>query len=436
MPRPIHPPLTDPRVRALVARRTPVDVRDGETRGLILTVLPSGRKQFAVRYRMRGKQRRLVLGDYPGLTLAKARKRARQAQTELDAGRDLLDEQQARKQAKTDTVEALAADYIGKHARKFKRTADEDQRMLDVDVLPKWRTRSVRELTRRDIRALVERIAERAPVMANRVLALVRKMLNFAVEHDWIDANPAAHIQKPTRETSRERVLTDEEIRRVWRLLSNLPRTADRAAPGRKRSTGTDHDPLCPVHARFAALMKVRLLTAQRGGETARMRWGHVDVEAGWWTIPSSDSKNGEPHRVPLVDDAITIITALQPDKDEREPDAYVFLRGQTLVRAKNAPAVIARKLGIDFRGHDFRRTAATRMAAAGIPRDHISRVLNHVEGGARATAVYDRYSYDREKRIALETWARAVQAIVQQKDGGTTALWSSQDLVERSQSI
>jgi integrase len=246
-------------------------------------------------------------------------------------------------------------------------------------------------------------------------------MLNFAVEHDWIDANPAAHIKKPTPETSRTRVLTDDEIRRVWRILSNLPTTADRPAPGRKRATGSKDDPLCPIHARFAALLKIRMLTAQRGGETARMRWSHLDLGAGWWTIPASDAKNGETHRVPLVADAVSIITALEPKADERKADDYVFLRGDVLVRAKNSPSVVARALDIDFRGHDLRRTAATRMAAAGIPRDHISRVLNHVEGGPRATAVYDRHTYDREKQIALETWARTLKGILEQtEDTGT----------------
>ena len=72
--------------------------------------------------------------------------------------------------------------------------------------------------------------------MANRVLAVVRKMLNFAVEHDWIDANPAALIKKPGAETSRERVLTDDEIRRLWRLLERLPSTEEKQAPGRARA--------------------------------------------------------------------------------------------------------------------------------------------------------------------------------------------------------
>lgn len=423
MPRSTHAPFTDHHVRALQPGPTPIDVRDGELRGLILTVLPSGRKQFSIRYRVRGRQRRLVLGEYPGLSLAQARKHARKAQTGIDEGRDLAGERQAAKLARTDTVKALVDDYLAKHARPFKKSADEDARVLTVDVLPTWGDRSVRDLTRRDVRALIEGIATRAPIMANRTLALVRKMLNFAVDHDWIEANPAARVQKPAPETSRERVLTDDELRRFWRVLSHPPTTADRPAPGRPRANGAGDDPLCPISARLAALLKVRLLTAQRGGEVARMRWADLDRDAGWWTIPSRDTKNGEPHRVALVADAIALIDAQQAQKESDDEDEdvreYVFVgRGASIRdRAKKAPAAIARVLGFEFRGHDLRRTAATRMAAAGIPSDHIAKVLNHVEGGPRATRVYDRHGYDPEKRVALETWARTLTAILDGKD-------------------
>ena len=177
----------------------------------------------------------------------------------------------------------------------------------------------------------------------------------------------------------------------------------------------------CPVSPALAALLKVRLLTGQRGGELVRMKWADVDLDGGWWTIPAADTKNGEPHRVPLVERAKSLIRAQQAvaEKADDEEQKFVFVgRGASLRdRAKKAPAAIAKSLGIDFRGHDLRRTAATRMAAAGVPREHIAKVLNHVEGGARATRVYDRHSYDAEKRMALEAWDRTLTAILERKD-------------------
>jgi integrase len=161
----------------------------------------------------------------------------------------------------------------------------------------------------------------------------------------------------------------------------------------------------------------MRLLTAQRGGEVIHMSWADLDLKAGWWTIPAEYSKNGKPHRVPLSTDAVAIITAQQPDEDKRE--GFVFVgRGGTppIDRVKKAGAACAKALKTDTWSHDLRRTAATRMTAAGIPAAHVSYVLNHTPAGAAATRVYDRHTYDDEKRIALDTWARSLRAILKDK--------------------
>jgi integrase len=271
----------------------------------------------------------------------------------------------------------------------------------------------VKELTRRDVRQLVERVADRAPVMANNVLALVSKMLNFGVDRDWLDANPAGRMRKPTPTPERDRVLTHEEIRRLWACLGNLPTKEQKPAPGRKRASSTKDNPICPVSRWLAAAMKMRLLTAQRGGEVLRMRWADVDLESRWWTIPAEHSKNGQPHRVPLTADAVQLICSLQP---EEERGLFVFSRDGSAAaadRARKAGTELSKVLGFDFRGHDLRRTAATQMAEAGISRSTISHVLNHVDAGPRATRVYDRYGYDAEKRMALEAWERRLRAIL-----------------------
>jgi integrase len=107
-------------------------------------------------------------------------------------------------------------------------------------------------------------------------------------------------------------------------------------------------------------------------------------------------------------------------DSDEAD-EVFVFVGSGASIqdRAKKAPARIAQLLNIDFRGHDLRRTAATKMAEAGVPRQHISAVLNHVEAGATVTRVYDRYNYDAEKRRALEMWARTLNAILKSAEPG-----------------
>lgn len=412
-------PLTDAAVRALVPGTTPIETRDGGAPGLIVTVLPSGRKQWSVRYRHAGKQMRLILGDYPGLTLAKARRAAEQARVDVRSGRDLVAERKARKAKPKDTIETLIDDYLTKYARPRKKTAAEDERVLMRYVLPVWKGRSVRTLTRSDVRDVLDRIVDRgAGIMANRTLEVIRRMLNWAVEEGDLDASPASHVKKPAVEQSRERVLTDDELRALWRCLSHFPATEQKQAPGRKRATSDTVDPFCPLSPSLAAVQKVRLLTAQRGGEVIRMKWTDLDRAAKVWTIPSEDSKNGRPHRVPLTDSAITIING-QPRREREDGDTspdYVFTtRGGALPvdRVRKAGAALSRALGFEMRSHDLRRTAATRMAAAGVPREHISRVLNHTPAGPVSTRVYDRHDYDREKRIALDTWDRALSQIL-----------------------
>jgi integrase len=375
------------------------DLADDQVPGLSLRVTPGGAKTWALRYRVgggrNGRLRRLTLGRYPTVTIAEARKRANRELRKVDAGEDPAAEKMAQRQG--ETVGDLAKDYLEKHAKVHKRSWKEDDRILNANILPVWKHRKVAELTRRDVRDLIESVAARgAAIMANRTLALVRKMLNFAIAQDWIEANVASLIQKPGAERSRERVLTDDEIRLVWAAAE-----AERLG--------------------LASLTKLRLVTAQRGGELAALRW--TDVDGDWVTIPAAIAKNGRAHRVFLTKTAQDILDALPrlsdelvfPGRSNRQPLGDAKKGGQRIA-ARVLVTLRKRdpKAQFDFRAHDLRRTAATRMAAAGVPQADIAKVLNHVEGGPRATQVYDRYSYDREKRIALETWERELVRILE----------------------
>ena len=314
------------------------------------------------------------------LGLADARGLARAALREVGLGHD--PSRARRETRRADTVEALAAEYIERHAKPNKRSWREDDRILRAEVLPLWQHRPLRDIRRRDIRELVEAVADRgAGVMANRVLALVRKMFNFAVEREWIEASPAAMVRRPGRERRRDRVLSDNELRTFWTAL-------DRES------------------AALASAFRLRLITAQRGGEVHNMRWADVDFNSRWWTIPAKHAKNGLPHRVPLTDPALKILLELETTK---KPDTEFVLAG---ARGSRQRSEVLSRLGLaDFRGHDLRRTAASQMASEGVPRLVIGKVLNHAEPSV--TAVYDRHSYDREKREALSTWSRQLQSIL-----------------------
>jgi integrase len=138
-------------------------------------------------------------------------------------------------------------------------------------------------VTRPEVRALLEKIAAHAPIEANRTLATCRKLYNWAISQDLVEANPCAGIPAPAGERQRDRVLSDHEIRTIWKDLDN-------------------------EEPRFAAIMRLRLTTAQRGGEVAAMERDELDLAGGWWTIPAEKAKNDLAHRVPLAPPATRIL--------------------------------------------------------------------------------------------------------------------------------
>ena len=209
-------------------------------------------------------------------------------------------------------------------------------------------------------------------------------MFSFAIDQELIEHNPASRLARPGAEQSRERVLTEDEIRAAWSDFDALERE-------------------------MAAYYKLRLATAQRGKEVASMTWADVDLESAWWTIPASIAKNKLGHRVPLSKTAVDIINALKTEN--AKSDGYVLSGARGRRQQSEAAADFTVK---DFRGHDLRRTAASLMTGGGVSRLVVSRILNHVEKGV--TAIYDRHSYDAEKQAALAWWDAKLTAILEKK--------------------
>jgi hypothetical protein len=151
------------------------------------------------------------------------------------------------------------------------------------------------------------------------------------------------------------------------------------------------------------------LLTAQRVGEVSSMEWAEIDLKRGWWTIPAAKAKNRLAHRVPLTGMALELILARPRQAGAR----YVFpVFSSTTPDPLQGGAVRARRCGLkDWTPRDLRRTAASPMTGLGVPRLVVSRILNHAERGV--TAVYDRHSYDEEKRQALELWEERLREII-----------------------
>jgi integrase len=364
----------------------------------------AGAKTFIVSYRtVHGRRRSMSLGSCAVVPVAKARWRAREILAEAALGGDPAAE--LARLSHEPTFEQLVIEYIQRHAIR-KRSKAEDVRIIRKDLLPALGQLRISEIGRRDVITLVNAVVDRgAPIMANRTLALLRKIFNFGIEQALTDSNPCARLKMPGAERQRSRVLSEREITTFW---GNLARTR--------------------ISEPVQSILKFILVTAQRPGEVVGATWAEFDdpepnnrflVENGpdtvWWTIPTARSKNRLSHRVPLSLSAMRIIASrnrdgryLFPSPKNRAQHIGVCSLSQAI--RKNIEA-----LGVDpFTPHDLRRTAASHMAALEIPRVVIARILNHAERGV--TAIYDRHGYDREKRDALNRWAAMLELLIERR--------------------
>jgi integrase len=378
--------LNDRKVSSLQPTDARVEYFDRSFPAFGLRVFPSGIKSFVLFYRQHGRLRRMTIGRYPKVTLAAAREKARKA---LDAVSEGEDPAKTRITAKGRTFSALGKLYIDKYAKPRKRSWRDDRMMINREFSD-WSNRPVTSIRRTDARELLDAIVERgAAIGANRVHSLGRKMYNFAIDQEWCEVNPFQLVKKPSVERARDRVLTDDEIKALWLYLH----------------TDSDDRYTRLTRATFA----LRLITAQRGIEIANMR--RQDIQGDWWTIPKEYAKNKLAHRVPLTKLALAELDRISIDADPQQPFIFCGIRG-----TRQRQGALDDLPVDDFQPRDLRRTAASNMTKAGVNRLVVSKILNHVETGI--TAVYDRHSYDAEKRVGLETWDALLTAITLREPG------------------
>jgi len=383
--------FTDKSLKALKPKTERYEVwEDGKT-GFGIRITPRGVKTFIWMYRYEGKAKRLTLGNYSTINLHEANKLLAVSKEKLyygsDPGNQMVQERKAHRNAML--VSTLVDEYLERYAKPNKRSAYEDERILKKDILPAWGGIKAKSVTKNDVLELLDTILERgAPVTANRTLACVRKMFNWAHSRDLLDQNPCFGVKAPSRENHRDRVLTKEEIIKLWK---NLPKTK------------------MTKIVRLA--IQFQLVTAQRKFEILHARQDEFDLNNKIWTIPAENSKNKLAHRVPLSPLALNLLEQIQTIQDD---SVYLFFSSRTSrpIQGSAIDHALRKNREIleltDITPHDLRRTAASHMASIGINRLVISKVLNHVEQSV--TSIYDRYSYDKEKREALELWSNFLE--------------------------
>jgi integrase len=392
--------ITATAINAAKPRSTRYEIPDGGCVGLRVCVQPSGHKSFVHRFRFNGKTVKTTHDLSIGL--AAARRRVMEERYQLEQGINPAAGQQ-RDRAVTvarddDSVEALAQQFIELHARRKTRatTAAQTEDILNRIVLPEWRRRRVQDIRRRDVIALAEHIAVDRPYMANRTLGVLSKWFAWMVARDVLETSPAAGVERPHKEEARSRILGDHELRALWLA--------------------------CDGDNVFGAFFKVLVLTGQRRGEVAGMRWNEIDEERRLWSLPANRAKNGHAHRIPLSTQAWALLENL-PRIGE-----YVFSYdgGARPIAGFSKPkrALAARAKVSGFRLHDVRRSTASGLQRLGVAVPVVEAALNHVSGTFRGvTGTYLRHDYADEIRIALQKWADHVERLIGGKPAKIIAL-------------
>jgi integrase len=404
--------------------RRQTDYFDEATKGLSLCTSAGGGKTFFVHYTRLadGRRVRMKLGGYGDLSLAKARQLARDARAAVGEGKD--PSRDRRSDGASLRVRDLVESYIARHAAA-QRSGGEIARRLRKNVADVIGDLKLDKLHRRDLTRCIDKIKDRgAAVEANRVFEDLRAMVRWARARGDLDQNLMEGMRRPAETVVRDRVLSPEEIKILWRGLPNA-----------KMQEGTRR------------ILKLCLVTAARVGEVAGMIASELDLERAAWTIPAHRSKNKRPHMLPLSPLAVEMIEAQLTENREQAAKRYSRLDRRIAQRRPGAiqagteihpselvfpgpgargpitvfavAKAIERSIeyfGIDpFTSHDLRRTAATRMEEIGISPFIIAHVLGHVSvtKASITSKVYARYGYEKEKREAVEKWDTYLRGIV-----------------------
>jgi integrase len=422
--------LTDKGIEKLrVPRGKPVFKWDAACTGLGVKVTPAGRRIFVLQVRRPGArlQTKLTLGAYPGLSLVKARQKADAWREMIRRGEDPAGEERAAElRTHAHTFEAVAERYIAEHLAGQRKERDA-AREIRNNLIATWGQRPVAGIKPQDVKELIGDLKARAPYHARNIFGHARTLFAWATHNGLIEVSPCASLKAKwllsgARLQPRQRVLSDDEIRALWkasgelgypmgavyRLLLLTGQRKGEIAGARWREFHPDLRRLIDEHAR----------------EDKRVEWRRVRSDVKLLTVPSERFKSGATHLVPMSDDALDLLAAVPTfadcdlvfttdgkravngfSKSKRRLDELMLKE----LRERDAKAELP-----PFVVHDIRRTVRTRLASLRVPDEVAEMVIGHGRRGLQR--VYDVHTYEPEMRAALDAWARALRGIVEPK--------------------
>jgi integrase len=422
--------LTDIQIRNLPIPDKRTHTLVNAANGLYVVRQPSGAKSFAAFPQVNGKQVKVTFGPYPAVSLKEANRKATEAKGKaaggVDPGAEKREARAEKRAAQTtrkvarlvgdrvgDIVDVYVTNYLAKNCKPS--WAKEAERILRVEVAPKFGKKRLGEIEDTDVHALLVEIAERAPRTSNLTFAVFRKLCNWAMSLEGgklIKASPCVGVKALSGNNKRERVLSDEETRLVWRAAGK-------------------------VGWPFGAIYRLALLTGARREEVAGMEWSELNLEQKIWMVPGPRTKNKKMLVLPLSEAAVEILRAFPRIGDSK----FVFTtttKTHVTGYSNAKDAIDKAMLGIlreemgdkvealpQWQFHDLRRTLITNLQKLGVRLEVTEAILNHVSGASRSDAAghYHLHAWTDEKRAALDMWARRLAEIVENAPPATNVV-------------
>ena len=360
---------------------------DDDLPGFGLRFRKGGRfASYCVQYERQGWQKRLVLGNTAKLDPDEARKAARRELARITLGGDPQGDKQAAAIKNKLTLKAVAEQFLSRKEDELRASSlIEVTRHLQKDWKPLHRY-PVHKIERRNVAAILGDIAKRGKVTAARARTTLSSLFSFAIEEGYLDQNPVIGTNSYDPRTRRKRVLSDNELARVWSALRD---------------------------DEYGRIVKLLMLTGQRRDEVGLMAWSELNRNKGVWSLPESRTKNKREHMLTLPLMCWQIIDEVP----QRVGNDYLFggYKGKGFTNwAEHKEALDKRcKLDEPWVLHDLRRSAATGMAEIGIEPHYIEAALNHVGGHKGGVAgTYNHAKYEPQIKTALAMWADHIRSI------------------------
>lgn len=364
--------------------------------GMSIRVSPKGKIVFQYCFRFEDKRQRIKYGSFPELSLANARKAHAEAKSLKEQNINPVQKKQADLVSLKDaeTVNQLIDEWMTRYATQHRKRPEIPEQIFNADVIPVIGKQKVKDITRRHIIKLLDRILDRGSnTQANKTLALLKQLFSYAVNRGMITQNPITEVKKKDvggNSKPRERCLTDDEITIFWSQIEKAP-----------------------INPIVIVATKILLVTGQRRGEISKAKWSDIEFESKKWLIPKDNSKNGKEHTVPLSPLAIKLFNRLyelrtndwvMPSVRVKEcPNLNMTEKAVTRAIARNQESIGIKK----FTPHDLRRTCATKLAELSTPPHVVEKILNHTLEGV--LAIYNRFDYMPERIEALNNWSNRI---------------------------